>query len=261
MQVRSSAWHAAPAGSGTISPSTATTRSKSDLAARTPHPTHVRIGATAAVQLTAPRARHRPSARPAARRRQPGHARAALRRHPARPRPCRRCAGWLPGRPGLLPPVVGLDVDPPASQPGGETDILPFLADGQRQLVVGDDDLRDPGLQVDTSHLDTRAGDSAWATNSAGSSRVVDDVDLLAVQLGHHVADPAAHRADARALGVHAWLMEMTAILRPVPGLAGDRRDLDRAGGNLRHLEREQLPHQVGVGPRQCHRWPAEALA
>jgi hypothetical protein len=31
------------AGSATISPSTATTRSKSDLAARIPHPTHVLI--------------------------------------------------------------------------------------------------------------------------------------------------------------------------------------------------------------------------
>ena len=112
-----------------------------------------------------------------------------------------------------------------------------------------------------TCTLDTLAGESACATNSAGSGRVVDDVDLLAVQLGHHVPDPAAHRADARALGVHARLVRDHGDLAPVTGLARDRGDLDRARCDLRHLHREQLLDQVRVRPGQRHRRPAVALA
>jgi hypothetical protein len=36
-----------------------------------------------------------------------------------------------------------------------------------------------------------------------------------------------------------------------VPGLAGDGDDLHRALGDLGHLEREELAHQVGMGARQ----------
>ena len=49
--------------------------------------------------------------------------------------------------------------------------------------------------------------------------------------------------------------------LGAVAGLAGDRRDLDGAVGDLGHLEREQLLDQVGVGARQRDLRAAHALA
>lgn len=41
------------------------------------------------------------------------------------------------------------DVDPPAGQPGREPRVLAFLADRERQLVVGNDHPRRPGRGVD----------------------------------------------------------------------------------------------------------------
>src|SRR5215471_20324084 len=102
--------------------------------------------------------------------------------------------------------VVRLDVDPPGRQPRGQPDILPFLADRQGQLVVGHDHLGDPVGLVEYPHLRNPRRGERMADELGWVFRIVDDVDLLAVQFGHHVAYPAAHRADARALGVDARL-------------------------------------------------------
>ena len=108
---------------------------------------------------------------------------------------------------------------------------------------------------------ETRAGLSALPTRVAGLVGPVDDVDLLAVQLVHHVAHPLAHRADARALGVHAGHVGHHRDLGAVTGLAGDAVDLDGAVGDLGDLEGEQLLDQVGVGAREHHLRAAHALA
>ncbi len=99
-----------------------------------------------------------------------------------------------------------------------------------------------------TSTETTLAGDSALADEPRRVLGPVDDVDLLAVQLGHHGAHPGAHRADAGALGVDPRHRRPDGDLRPVAGLAGDRGDLHGAVGDLRHLQREQPPDQVGMG-------------
>ena len=90
---------------------------------------------------------------------------------------------------GLLLGQLGLalDVDAPTGQPGGQTGVLPFLADGQRQLVVGHDHLGHAGVLVDAHLLDL--GRRQRLHHEVG--RVVaegDDVDLLAPQLVDHHA-------------------------------------------------------------------------
>ena len=66
--------------------------------------------------------------------------------------------------------------------------------------------------------LDTAlAGESALPTKVAEVVVVVDDVDLLAVQLGDDVAHPLAHRTDAGALGVRPATEVRTAILVRCP--------------------------------------------
>ena len=62
----------------------------------------------------------------------------------------------------------------------------------ERRREVDDLDRADPGRRQ-------RVGDQLGRVLGP-----VDDVDLLAVQLRHHVAHPLAHRADAGALGVDA---------------------------------------------------------
>ena len=110
--------------------------------------------------VTAPGLRPWPSCRP--------RRRGASGRSP-RAGPTARTALLRPSGAGLV--GVGPDVDPPAGQPGGEPGVLALLADGQRELVVGHDHLRHPGLGVHARSPGTPGpGDSAWATNSAGSS-------------------------------------------------------------------------------------------
>ena len=48
---------------------------------------------------------------------------------------------------------VGPDVDTPAGEARGQPGVLAFLADRQRQLVVGDHDASCPRLLVDDDHL------------------------------------------------------------------------------------------------------------
>src|SRR5262249_52842678 len=75
-----------------------------------------------------------------------------------------------------------------------------------------------------------------------------------------YITDSAAHRADARALRVDAWLPRDHGDLGAMAGLARDRGDFDGAGGNLGHFQREELAHQVRVSSRQRHRRSAESL-
>src|SRR6266567_4702120 len=211
------------AGSATISPPTATTRSKSDLAARLPHPTHVRIT-------------------------DPGMA-GNEDRMAALPSSLqgRRVGGtwhWVgqcrtDSSTRLACLIVRLDIDAPVGQPGRQPDVLAFFADGQRELVVGHDHLGDPGCRVKYPHLRDPGGRQRMADELGRVFGVVDDVDLLAMQLGHHVAYPAAHRADAGAFGVDPWLPGDHGDLRAVPGFSGDGGDLHRAGGDLGNLKRE----------------------
>src|SRR5262249_20460954 len=63
----------------------------------------------------------------------------------------REDAGLLVGQLALA-----LDVDAPPGQAGSQAGVLALLPDGQRQLVVGDDDLGDAGVLVDPDLLDLR---------------------------------------------------------------------------------------------------------
>ena len=64
-------------------------------------------------------------------------------------------------------------------------------------------------------------------------------------ELGHHLAHPLAHRADAGALGVDARAGRPDGDLGAVARLPGDGGDLDGAVGDLGHLEGEQLPSRA----------------
>ena len=139
------------------------------------------------------------------------------------------------------------DVDPPAGETRRKTRVLTLLADRERQLVVGHGHPRDPGFGIDDFHPCDARGRQRVRDEFGRVFRIVDDVDLFAVQPGHDVAHPAAQRADAGALGVDAWPVRPHGDLGPVTGLARDRRDLHGAFGDLRHLQCEQFLHQIGM--------------
>src|SRR4051795_3597910 len=117
-----------------------------------------------------------------------------------------------------------------------------------------------------TSTSRTRAGESALATNRAGSpaagggrepfahepGRLLvegDDVDLLAAELGDDHPYPRAARAHAGADGIDPLSVRLDRDLRAVAGLTGDAADLDEAVGDLGHLELEERLDQLGIAP------------
>ena len=95
----------------------------------------------------------------------------------------------------------------------------------------------------------TWAGLSALATKVDGVLGPLDDVDLLAAQLGHDRLDARAALADGRADRVEALLARRHGHLGAAARLAGDGLDLHGAGVDLRDLQLEQAAQEALVGP------------
>src|SRR6185436_7448233 len=146
---------------------------------------------------------------------------------------------------------LALDVDAPAGELGGEPDVLPLLADRQRQLLVFDDHFHHPVLVVDDRHaLHLRR---AEAVGDEGN-RVLgpfDDVDLLAAELADDRLHAGALHADAGADRVDVALARHHRDLGAVARFAHRAADHHRAVVDLRHFLLEQLDQQRRVGARQ----------
>ena len=107
----------------------------------------------------------------------------------------------------------------------------------------------------------TCAGLRALATNVGGVLGPRDDVDLLAAQLRDDRLDASASLADRGSDRVEALLAARDRDLAAAARLAGDRLDLDRAPGDLRHLELEQAAQEVLVRAADVDERPARRAA
>ena len=145
---------------------------------------------------------------------------------------------------------LGKDVDVPPREARGEADVLSTLADRERQLVLGDDGPRAPGVAIELDRGDLR-GRERLPDEYLGRFVPRDDVDALAGELVHYVPDARAANADAGALRVDACVVRRDRDLRAEAGLADDVLDLDDPVGDLGDLEREELLHEVRVRPRE----------
>src|SRR5579864_7247790 len=145
---------------------------------------------------------------------------------------------------------VALDVDLPAGEARGETCVHAFLADRERELVVGDDDRRLLRVVVEVHLADARRRQRL--RDEARRLRVPrDDVDLLAAQLGHDHAHARPAGTDACADRVDALCVRLDRDLRAVARLTRDAADLDETVRDLRHFELEQRLDQLRVTARQ----------
>src|SRR5688500_14235667 len=145
---------------------------------------------------------------------------------------------------GGRPARLGADVDAPAGQLGGQAGVLALLADGQAELPLRDDDVRDLVLLVDADaeHL---GGAERLGHEAAGILVPQDDVHLLAVELGHDRLDSRAALPDGGALGVDALLPALDGDLRTAAGLAGDAADDDRPVVDLGDLHLHQATEEA----------------
>ena len=138
----------------------------------------------------------------------------------------------------------------PARQVGGEIDALSLAADGERQLILGDDDLHAVAVLVkdDLCHLRRR---ERVHHKSRGVGRPRHNVNLLALQLADHSLNTAAAHAHTRADRINRAVMTDHRNLRATPGIARHRFYLDDAVVDLGHLLRKQLGHELRMTARK----------
>src|SRR4029078_3350984 len=137
--------------------------------------------------------------------------------------------------------ALTLDVDAPTSEPRRQARVLAFLADGERQLESGDDDLGDAGVvvQAHLTHLGRRER-AHHEVGTVGAER--NDVDLLAAQLVHDLAHAHAARPDAGADRVDVLIVRRNGELGAVTRLARDSANIDAADYQI---EAAQLAESV----------------
>src|SRR6185312_8183184 len=144
--------------------------------------------------------------------------------------------------------ALGDDVDLPAGQLAGETDVLAAPADRQRQLLVGHHHLHAAGLLVH-HHLGDFRRRQRVDQEGGLVTAPLDDVDLLALQLGDHRLHARAAHADAGPDRIDRGIVGDHRHLGAAARIARHRADLDDAVVDLRHLLREQLGHEAAVRP------------
>src|SRR5690606_7417268 len=142
------------------------------------------------------------------------------------------------------------DFDVNSHQFGGETNILPALADSQRQLVFANQHDRPTDPWVDLHFFNLRRSKRV-GNHNLQRFVVADDIDPLATQFIQDVLDTAAPNADARTNAVDFAIDAADRNLGPVTGLASDGADLDNVFGNFRDLLFEQPADKVRMRPRQ----------
>src|SRR5215216_2393627 len=153
---------------------------------------------------------------------------------------------------GALHHRLGLDVDTPAGELGGEAGVLALLADRQGELLIGHHHRRRVRLLVrlDADHA-RRA--KRMRDEAVGVGVPLDHVDALAAELVDHILDADAAQADAGADGVHALFARVDGDLAAEARLASDRLDLDRAAVDLGDLQLEQTLDQIAVRAGDDH--------
>ena len=142
---------------------------------------------------------------------------------------------------------VAPDIDAPAGQLCGQSGVLPFAADCQREHPLRHDDVRDAMLFVDPD-LDHLGWAQGLGHEGGGILRPFDHVYLLAAQLRNDRLDAGATLAHRRADRIEALLARRHRDLGPAARLARYRLHLDRAGVDLGDFEFEQPAQEAFVG-------------
>src|SRR5699024_9000899 len=121
--------------------------------------------------------------------------------------------------------VIGTNVDTPSGQACGQTSVLSFFADRQRQLEVRHHDPGGLAIRIGNRHVLDLGRRQRIGNEHRRIVTIIYDIDFLAAQLVHDVTHSLAHGADTRTLGVHAGQIRSDRDFAAVPGFAGDPHD------------------------------------
>src|SRR5881628_3007570 len=155
---------------------------------------------------------------------------------------------------------LAADVDSPASELRSEPRVLTFLADRERKLPVGYDDVRRFVIRDDVD-ADDVSGLEGVRDVLLGLLVPLDDVDLLATELVDDRLHAQPALTDAGAARVDPRLAGADRDLGARSGLARDADDLHLTVVDLRHLELEQALHEILVRAADHDLRPAQRAA
>ena len=160
----------------------------------------------------------------------------------------------------LVELLGGHDLDVPADELGGQPDILAAAADGQRELILADQDDR-PAQQLAEHDLVDLGRLQGVGNQDLERLVPADDVDPLAAELVDDVLDPGAADAHARPDGVDLGVDRGDRHLRPIARLARQGPDRDDLVGDLGDLQLEEPADEVGMGAAEDDLDPLADLA
>src|SRR6185437_2513858 len=140
--------------------------------------------------------------------------------------------------------LLGLDVNLPAEELGGEADVLSLLADGEGELRVVDDDLELLLAEVGDGDARDLGGLEGLLGEGGDLFGELDDVDLFPAELADDGLHTHALHADAGADGIDVLVAGHDGDLGALAGLAGDGADDDGAVVNFRHFGLKERLHQ-----------------
>ena len=143
---------------------------------------------------------------------------------------------------------LGLDVDLPLEELGGETDVLALLADGEGELGVIDDDFELLVGEVGDGDASDLGGLKGFLGEGGDLFGVLDDVDLLAAELADDGLDAHALHADAGADGVDVLVAGHDGDLGALTSFAGDGADADCTVVDLGNFGLEEILDEGGGG-------------
>ena len=142
------------------------------------------------------------------------------------------------------------DIELPARQLGCESNVLTSPPDGEREFVIGDDELHGAVGLID-DHAAHLGGCDRVADEPCRVSLVGHDIDLLAPQLLNHGLDARALHAHASADGIDIGVPRIDGDLGSCAWLSGSVHDANDPLVNLRYLLLEALDEQAEVGSRE----------
>src|SRR5215204_6575247 len=150
----------------------------------------------------------------------------------------------------LEPFTAGVEVDFPASELRGQTNVLSVASDGQRELVLVNHSLDRLRFGVredfgDTSRRQCQAGESLRVR------RPGHDVDSFPAQLIHYRLHSRALESDARADRIDSIVARDDCDLGAAAYFACNGTDLDHLLLNLRDLQLEERLHEERIATGQ----------
>nr|AUN35879.1 hypothetical protein [uncultured bacterium] len=152
------------------------------------------------------------------------------------------------------------DVNVPPDKLRGEANILPLLADSQRELIFSDqhDDLTQHRAEDHVFDLGRLQGVGNEDLQGVVPSH---DIDSFAGQFIDDALDARAANADAGTDAIDLAVEAGDRDFRTISGFARQRPDFDNVFGNFGNFDFEQPPHEFWMRARQDDSNPAALLA